>query len=105
MQPARLRADDQSKLVADTLGHAISAPIVDAPHAREVLVETSTEVAQEVVERNHSLDEELCMVALLSVKTHRQAATGNTRSREAPGTAGGSRSLGQRPRSPAHALA
>jgi hypothetical protein len=42
---------------------------------------------------------------LLSVKTHRRAATGNTRSREASGTAGGSRSLGQRPRSPAHALA
>jgi hypothetical protein len=35
---------------------------------------------------------------LLSVKTHRQAATGNTRYREAPGTAGGPRSLGQRPR-------
>jgi hypothetical protein len=30
---------------------------------------------------------------------------GNTKSREASGTAGGSRSLGQRPRSPAHALA
>jgi hypothetical protein len=41
----------------------------------------------------------------LSVKTHRQAATGNTRSREASGTADGSRSLGQRPISPAHALA
>jgi hypothetical protein len=35
---------------------------------------------------------------VLSVKTHRRAATGNTRSREAPGTAGGPRSLGQRPR-------
>jgi hypothetical protein len=28
---------------------------------------------------------------------HRRAATGNTRGREAPGTAGGPRSLGQRP--------
>jgi hypothetical protein len=34
---------------------------------------------------------------LLSVETHRRAATGNTRSREAPGTAGGPRSLGQWP--------
>jgi hypothetical protein len=42
---------------------------------------------------------------LLSVKTHRRVATGNTRSREASGTAGGPRSLGQRPKSPAHALA
>jgi hypothetical protein len=33
----------------------------------------------------------------LSVKTHRRAVIGNTRSREAPGTAGGPRSLGQRP--------
>jgi hypothetical protein len=39
------------------------------------------------------------------VKTHRRAATGNTRSREVPGTASGSRSLGQRPISPAHTLA
>jgi hypothetical protein len=45
------------------------------------------------------------VVRLLSVKIHRRAATCNTRSREAPRTAGGSRSLGQRPRSPAHALA
>jgi hypothetical protein len=35
---------------------------------------------------------------LLSVKTHRRAATGNTRSREASGAAGGPRSLSQRPR-------
>jgi hypothetical protein len=42
---------------------------------------------------------------VLSVKTHQRAAIGNTRSREASGTAGGSRSLGQRPRSPTHALA
>jgi hypothetical protein len=35
---------------------------------------------------------------VLSVETHRRAATGNTRSREAPGTTGGPRSLGQRPR-------
>jgi hypothetical protein len=42
---------------------------------------------------------------LLSVKTHRQAATGNTRSREASGTAGGPRSLGQRPSDLAHTLA
>jgi hypothetical protein len=42
---------------------------------------------------------------VLSVKTHRRAATGNTRSQEASGTAGGSRSLGQQTRSPAHALA
>jgi hypothetical protein len=34
---------------------------------------------------------------VLLVKTHRRAARGNTRSREAPGTAGGPRSLGQRP--------
>jgi hypothetical protein len=34
---------------------------------------------------------------LLSVKTHRRTATGNTRSREAPETAGGPRSLDQRP--------
>jgi hypothetical protein len=35
---------------------------------------------------------------LLSVETHRRAATGNKRSREAPRTAGGPRSLGQRPK-------
>jgi hypothetical protein len=35
---------------------------------------------------------------LFSVKTHRRAATSNTRSREATGTAGGPWSLGQRPR-------
>jgi hypothetical protein len=34
----------------------------------------------------------VCVVS----QTHRRAATGNTRSREAPGTAGGPRSLGQR---------
>jgi hypothetical protein len=37
-------------------------------------------------------------MCLLSVKTHRRAATCNTSSQEAPGTAGGPRSLGQRPR-------
>jgi hypothetical protein len=37
-------------------------------------------------------------ISLLSVKTHWRAATGNMRSREALGTAGGPRSLGQRPR-------
>jgi hypothetical protein len=42
---------------------------------------------------------------LLSVKTRRRAATGNTRSREASGTAGGPRSLGQRPSDLARALA
>jgi hypothetical protein len=42
---------------------------------------------------------------VLSVKTRRRAATGNTRSREASGTAGGPRSLGQRPSDPARALA
>jgi hypothetical protein len=42
---------------------------------------------------------------VLSVKTHQRAAIGNTRSREASEKAGGSRSLGLRPRSPAHALA
>jgi hypothetical protein len=42
---------------------------------------------------------------LLSVKTHRRAATGNTRSREASGTAGGPRSLGQRPSDLAYTLA
>jgi hypothetical protein len=31
---------------------------------------------------------------VLLVKTHRRAVTGNTRSQEAPGTAGGPRSLG-----------
>jgi hypothetical protein len=35
---------------------------------------------------------------VLSVKTYRRAATSNMRSQEAPGTAGGPRSLGQRPR-------
>jgi hypothetical protein len=35
---------------------------------------------------------------MLSVETHWRAATGNTRSRDAPETAGGPRSLGQRPR-------
>jgi hypothetical protein len=35
--------------------------------------------------------------SVLSVKTHRRAVTGNTRSQEAPETAGGPRSLGQRP--------
>jgi hypothetical protein len=42
---------------------------------------------------------------LLSIETHRRAATGNTRSREASGTAGGPRSLGQRPSDLAHTLA
>jgi hypothetical protein len=42
---------------------------------------------------------------LLSVKTHRRATTGNMRSREASGTAGGPWSLGQRPSDPAHTLA
>jgi hypothetical protein len=42
---------------------------------------------------------------LLSVKTHRRATTGNTRSREASGMAGGPRSLGQRPSDLAHTLA
>jgi hypothetical protein len=42
---------------------------------------------------------------VLSVKTRRRAATGNTRSREASGTAGGPRSLGQRPSDLARALA
>jgi hypothetical protein len=42
---------------------------------------------------------------VLSVKTHRRATTGNTRSREASGTAGGPRSLGQRPSNLAHTLA
>jgi hypothetical protein len=42
---------------------------------------------------------------VLSVKTHRRAATGNTRSWEASGTAGGPRSLGQRPSDLAHTLA
>jgi hypothetical protein len=45
------------------------------------------------------------VVILLSVKTRRRAATGNTRSREASGTAGGPRSLGQRPSDLARALA
>jgi hypothetical protein len=44
-------------------------------------------------------------VYLLSVKTRRRAATGNTRSREASGTAGGPGSLGQRPSDLARALA
>jgi hypothetical protein len=40
----------------------------------------------------------------LSAKTHWRAMTGNTRSREASGTAGGPRSLGQRPSDLAHTL-
>jgi hypothetical protein len=44
-------------------------------------------------------------LGVLSVKTHRRAATGNTRSREASGSAGGPRSLGQRPNDLAHTLA
>jgi hypothetical protein len=47
----------------------------------------------------------LDIASLLSVKTRRRAATGNTRSREAFGTAGGPRSLGQRPSDLARALA
>jgi hypothetical protein len=42
---------------------------------------------------------------LLSVKTRRRAVTGNTRSREASGTAGGPWSLGQRPSNLARTLA
>jgi hypothetical protein len=42
---------------------------------------------------------------VLSFKTHRRATTGNTRSREASGTAGGPRSLGQRPSDLARTLA
>jgi hypothetical protein len=41
---------------------------------------------------------------LLSTETHRRATTGNTRSREASGTAGRPRSLGQRPSDLAHTL-
>jgi hypothetical protein len=37
-------------------------------------------------------------LGLLSIKSHRREMTGNTRSREAAGTAGGPRSLDQRPR-------
>jgi hypothetical protein len=37
-------------------------------------------------------------IGMLSVETHRGAATGNTRSREAPRTASGPRSLSQRSR-------
>jgi hypothetical protein len=44
-----------------------------------------------------SLGVRMRYVVLLSVKTNQQAASGNMRSREAPGTAGGPRSLGQRP--------
>jgi hypothetical protein len=40
---------------------------------------------------------------VLSVKTHGRVATGNTRSWEAPGTAGGPRSLGAQ--DPAHDMA
>jgi hypothetical protein len=42
---------------------------------------------------------------LLSIETHRRATTGNTRSREASGMAGGPRSLGQWPSDLAHTLA
>jgi hypothetical protein len=42
---------------------------------------------------------------LLSVKTHRRVVTGNTRSREASGIAGGPWSLDQRPSNLAHTLA
>jgi hypothetical protein len=48
---------------------------------------------------------EYSLRAMLSVKTRRRAVTGNTRSREASGTAGGPRSLGQRPSDLARALA
>src|SRR3954462_6042593 len=40
---------------------------------------------------------------VLPAKPHRRAATSNTKSREAPKTAGGSWSLGQRPATPARA--
>jgi hypothetical protein len=47
-----------------------------------------------------------CRVAeVLSIETHRRATIGNTRSREASRTAGGPRSLGQRPSDLAHTLA
>jgi hypothetical protein len=39
------------------------------------------------------------LVSLSSPETHQREAAGDTRSREAPRTTGGSRSLGQRPRS------
>jgi hypothetical protein len=42
---------------------------------------------------------------VLSIETHRRVTIGNTRSRDARGTAGGSRSLGQRPSDLAHTLA
>jgi hypothetical protein len=41
---------------------------------------------------------DISVFTLLSVETHRRAATDNTRSREASGAAGGPRSLDQRPR-------
>jgi hypothetical protein len=47
------------------------------------------------------VDDGVCLCAalesLLPAKTHRRAATSNTKSREAPRTAGGPWSLGQRP--------
>jgi hypothetical protein len=48
---------------------------------------------------------EALIACVLSVETHRRATTGNTRSREASGTAGGPRSLGQRPSDLARTLA
>jgi hypothetical protein len=50
-------------------------------------------------------DIESLVIIMLSVKTRRRAVTGNTRSREASGTAGGPWSLGQRPSNPAYTLA
>jgi hypothetical protein len=73
--------------------------IVDVVEVVTGVVDVTGEV-DEVVDESHQACQNV-----LSVETHRRAATGNTRSREASGTAGGSRSLGQRPRSPAHALA
>jgi hypothetical protein len=71
------------------------------------VVNEVVDVADEVVDVVDEVVDEVplgvpeCVVG----QNHRRAVIGNTKSREASGTAGGSRSLGQRPRSPAHALA
>jgi hypothetical protein len=56
-----------------------------------------------IVDENSNMADRVRVV--LSIKTHRRVTTGNTRSREAPGTAGEPRSLGQWPSDLAHTLA
>src|SRR3954464_12936547 len=61
----------------------------------------ASDVDADVVESSHRACQNV-----LPAKTHRRAATSNTKSREAPRTAGGPWSLGRRPaKLPAHVLA